>query len=740
MVNKFDHKNQSVEWNKQDNLYHQLAESVRGVMMAQFLQDGRITFISPSVMELLGYEAEWMHEKKLFEFLHPEDLNPVLNQLKACQTSSNVLVHCRLKNNKQRFLNFDLQLIPQWENEQLIGINGLLKPIITPSKVSQEYEDYFNRQNIGGAIFDHELILQKVNVKLTQILDCQPENLIGRSLESLLTTEDRGQVKNLLRKLKEGEEVRSKVRMYRYQGSMIWADLSLAPLEIESGQVISMVGNFVDITKQEEKMNQVEALERQYRLIADNVTDVISIHNLGGNYRYVSPSVAKVFGYNMDELIGKLPYDLIHPNDLDEFKNLHYQLLFPDSSKVLEYRFKKKNGAYIWVETSAKSVGNGIYEPFEFICVTRDITERKLSEKFLLEKEATTRALLNAPLDEITVFDEDSLLIDCNETFLARKKKLREEVLGLTDLQLYGLKQPIHQVIKNKIPVVYEQIREGKYYENITFPIIENLKASKVAIFSRDISERKQYEDNLKLNEQKLASQNESLRIMNEELDNFAYRTSHDLRAPLSSVLGLLDLLEISVDCIERDKYLGLIRKSIKKLDDFVLDILNFSRNNRLELQLEAIHFSMVEEILQGLLIEDLNSIKTTVNVKQDGMFYSDRYRLKFIFNNLISNSIRYANPRSEGSWIDIDITSSNEKATITISDNGIGISNEHQPNVFGMFYRATNMNAGSGLGLYIVKQAVDKLGGKINLESKIGTGTKIEIIIPNHLHNPVNR
>jgi signal transduction histidine kinase len=120
------------------------------------------------------------------------------------------------------------------------------------------------------------------------------------------------------------------------------------------------------------------------------------------------------------------------------------------------------------------------------------------------------------------------------------------------------------------------------------------------------------------------------------------------------------------------------------------------------------------------------------ISIDETFPLFSDAIRLSIIFNNLISNSIKYRHPRKEKSFFSVSIKVYSEKAVITVEDNGIGIGEKYLDKIFNMFFRATEKSEGSGLGLYIVKEALDKLKGCIKVESIINNGTKFIIEIPN--------
>jgi signal transduction histidine kinase len=234
--------------------------------------------------------------------------------------------------------------------------------------------------------------------------------------------------------------------------------------------------------------------------------------------------------------------------------------------------------------------------------------------------------------------------------------------------------------------------------------------------------------------QEKIITQNEELKKINKELDSFVYKASHDLRAPLTSILGLVNLAEkINPAESELSEYFAHIRKSVTKLDEFVKELIDHSRNIRLAIVPEVIDFnSLTEEVFQNLsYMESAAKVKRKISVQSPVLFKSDKTRLKIILSNLIDNAFRY-NFVPHNPYVNIIIQNDTQVATIVVEDNGIGIAPHHLTKIFDMFYRATEDKTGSGLGLYIVKETVEKLNGKIEVTSKLGEGTRFKVSIPN--------
>ena len=254
---------------------------------------------------------------------------------------------------------------------------------------------------------------------------------------------------------------------------------------------------------------------------------------------------------------------------------------------------------------------------------------------------------------------------------------------------------------------------------------LETMVQQRTRALNEEINIRKETEE-------KIARTNRELSKRNAELDNFVYSVSHDLRAPIASVLGLINLAKKDKDISMKHMYLEMINKSALQQDDFIKEILDQSRNSRLEVKREEIMFEpLIDETFSQLKFATSagQSVERVVTVDQKQPFYSDRWRLKVILNNIISNAIRYRNGKDP--VIKVDVLINDNLASVAIQDNGKGIESEHLPNVYKMFYRATDDGAGSGLGLYIVKEAIDKLNGQIDIQSELGKGTIVRLAIP---------
>jgi signal transduction histidine kinase len=241
-------------------------------------------------------------------------------------------------------------------------------------------------------------------------------------------------------------------------------------------------------------------------------------------------------------------------------------------------------------------------------------------------------------------------------------------------------------------------------------------------------------ERELIMKENTAIQKNEELQKVNDELDRFVYSVSHDLRSPLSSILGLTNIARASNDPKEIHDILNMINGRIMAQDHFIKEIIDYARNARTEVVPEPVNVSqLVNEISDSLKFNhNADKISFQINIDPEFVLTVDRIRLSIVLNNLISNSIKYHDFRKENPFISIKY----DKVlhALQVQDNGSGIKAEHQEKIFRMFYRGSDKSTGSGLGLFITKEAVAKLNGRIEVQSTFGEGSTFTVYLP-HLN-----
>lgn len=218
----------------------------------------------------------------------------------------------------------------------------------------------------------------------------------------------------------------------------------------------------------------------------------------------------------------------------------------------------------------------------------------------------------------------------------------------------------------------------------------------------------------------------------NDELNRFVYSTSHDLRSPLASVMGILNLARMENSVDDPNNYMGMIETCMNKMDIFIQKIIEYYKSIRVDEDKTEIDFGVMLKESIDICKMQKPMVEFNLNVDQKVKFVNDSFRISIIIDNLISNAVKYQKATSSNPQVNVSVKATDAMAQIEIEDNGIGIVEEHLNNIFKMFFRSTTHVNGLGIGLYIVKEALSRIGGEISVSSTYGEGTTFKITIPN--------
>lgn len=367
----------------------------------------------------------------------------------------------------------------------------------------------------------------------------------------------------------------------------------------------------------------------------------------------------------------------------------------------------------------------------------KNITKQKIAEDTIQYNQQMLSSISQNIQEAIYRSTPNEGLIYANDAFA--------KLFGYEENELFGIRLADFYADAHKRDEILQKLLQGKTINNeevllrkkdgslfwALMSVIAHKDNDKIYFDGaiRDITESKAVQEQLE-------AQNEELKKINSELDRFVYSASHDLKAPLASVLGLINIAKLEKDAEMIIKYMQMMEQSIIKLDNFIKDIIDYSRNARLEMIFEETDVeSLIQNTYENLqYLEKSSVIDKQIFIEKHSPCYIDTKRLAIILNNLLSNAINYHNTQKENPFIKVSVIVNHQSIRISVIDNGIGIAQEHLNRIFEMFYRASYDSKGSGLGLYIVKETVHKLNGKIIVHSELGEGTKFEITLPNHI------
>ncbi len=481
------------------------------------------------------------------------------------------------------------------------------------------------------------------------------------------------------------------------------------------------------------------ALSLNYFILLVNITNGVSVYLYGtdANYQVYYIPIAFVIVLVMREL---------------SFIQRLFIIIIPLVSLYLLYFQLPQNGILPTTEMEIKQMATtntisclliSFFVAYFYVIALRKTEEEKgLSEK---QRDQTVQLFHNVfdriPMD-VVLFDLEGKFLYLSK-FAMKDEELRKWIIGKSNLDYFIRRNSQLELGRNreerfnecvstlKTVEYFEEFVNGKgekrnLWRNFV-PVLDGGKLIYVVGFGTDITD-------IRESERKLSDQNEELKSLNEELDRMVYGASHDLRAPIATVMGLIELSQLEQNIETIQEYLRFMSISLHKLERFIQDLTNYSRNRRLALELEKISVQeMAENVYKMVLPVDVENFQLEFVDLSEVPLVTDRRRMEIVFNNLISNAIKYRNrntnhiPRLNITWKVTD-----KETTLIFEDNGKGISSEHLNKVFQMFYRAHPDLPGTGIGLFIVSETIRFLQGSIQVESEEGRWTRFTIQIPN--------
>lgn len=483
------------------------------------------------------------------------------------------------------------------------------------------------------------------------------------------------------------------------------------------------------LAEKDRQIKELKAELEKYQSAAKGANDGLWDWDFRSNEPFVSQPWKSMLGISEDDIVDMraLWESLLHPDDKEKALKAFKDFISGQSQKYYqEFRMRHSNGSYKWILSKAQALRDEDGTAIRVSGSHTDITERKLVTDALKKSEEKYRNLFQNSL--VAMFRcrlDDGHIIEANDKFW--------QLLGDEKRKVYpsGYNMFVNERERKQL---FEKLKQEGYIDNAELQV----KTAEDSILWVSFSAVSYPDDNIMECIFKDISQTKEnlleLQKVNFELDSFVYHASHDLRSPLRSILGLIDLYRIESEQKVKEECIEKIEGSVKRLDDLVMELLSISRNDRVN----------DPHVDVNLMVEINHSISSYYNASNtDGLemitkviqkipFKSDLTRVRIILNNLISNAIKYRSFHKARTYVYIEAVVDEEKLTLVVKDNGEGIEESKLPHIFDMFYRATEKSEGSGLGLYIVKKVADNLEAKIDVESMELEGTTFTVTIPN--------
>jgi PAS domain S-box-containing protein len=514
---------------------------------------------------------------------------------------------------------------------------------------------------------------------------------------------------------------------------------SYSPLFDTQGNTLSVIGVSFDITESKKTEEVLRKNEFRLRTLFNSASDAIFMMD-NRTFTDCNEATLRIFQCTKDQIVGQTPYRFspaLQPDGRTSEESAMEKINAALSGipQFFEWRHIRYDGTSFEAEVSLNRLD--LEDEVYIQAMVRDVSERKRAE----EENKRLAMVANTTTNIVILADAEGKIEWVNPAFTRITEYTLEEVKGKKPgsiLQGPESNCDVINLMRGRLSAglgfkdveILNYTKEKKpYWVSIEVQPIYD-RAGKVIQFvaiQSDITERK-------ATQQALLDRNEELVKINAELDRFVYSASHDLRAPIASLLGLIEVARLEKDITNIETLLDMQKKSLLRLDRFIKDIVDHSRNMRLSVESEPVNFdNVVNSTFEQLqFMENVNRLRKSISIRQAAEFYTSSTRLHIVFNNLISNAIKYADLRKDDPFLEITVEANETAAEIRIRDNGEGIPAESQSRIFDMFYRASGKGTGSGLGLYIVKEAIQKLNGTIEVESQYAKGTTFTVRVPN--------
>ncbi|RLC92241.1 MAG: hypothetical protein DRI39_08580 [Chloroflexi bacterium] len=586
-----------------------------------------------------------------------------------------------------------------------------------------------------------------VNPTFERLLGYSESELVGMDPMMLVSPDDRSMVRENAVKMLKG--MRTSPYEFRYvtrSGESKWVMETVSSIQYEGRQ--AALGYFMDITGLKETEWALRESERRYRLLAENITDVIFCTDMDLRPIYVSPSIERLLGYTVEESMSRTPIEAMTPESLQVAVDAlaaevakGYRDRDRFRPRVRELEFRRKDGSTVWAEVRVSLIRDEAGQATEVLGVMSDVTKRKKMEQELRKSEASlARAQRVARLgnwdwdivnDELRFSEEIYRIfglstrdrVSGHDTFLESvHPEDREFVRKAFDQALYERKtySPDYRIVlpDGSERVVHEQVE-------ITYD--ENGMATRVVGTVQDITEIRD-----------LAKKVIEYEEMNKFKSNLLSTVSHELRTPLATIKGYCTLLldyDKRLRGGEKREYLESIDKATERLAELVNHLLDMSRLEAGLLKLDRAPTSVAKLVQEAVAEAKMRDQGHEIVLDLQGRLPRlnlDARRIRQVLDNLLDNAVKYSEP---GTRVMVEARQVGLELVVSIRDSGMGIPRDSLDRVFDLMYRVEQRLAsdtrGAGLGLAICKGLVEAHGGRIWVESEPGKGSTFHFALP---------
>jgi len=725
LLNRFSYKQKS------EKRLKQLAEAaIEGIA---FHDKGIILEANQKFLELTGYSSEEIIGIDVLKLIIPSDKHKVINSISSTGRTIYEVTH--LRKDGSQFLSEVLSRPMTYKNRNIkvVSIKDLTEKKIAEKKLKEtemKFSTLVETSPDGVVIVNNQLKIEYASKTFFELFGIKIlDRVIGHEITNYISQEYLLKLKIDIKNMFEGNyDGISEYGAVKFDGTVFFIECNGEILKDSDNNVVGVFIIIRDITERKLIENALIESETRFKGLFDNAKDGIIIHDKNFKIIDVNPYVSQILEYNYKELIN---FEFVSIISNEYFNKLSAEKIL-EKNKTIELEVFTKNNKKIYIQLSLSRLS--IANSDNYLSIIRDITEQKIAEDQLKKSEEKYRTLTE--LLPATVCE-----LDLSGNFIFKNKNSYQmfgyEFSDNLDNAFSTVVVSEHNKIKENMKrIMSGEIIEGQEYTGIKkdgshFPIMiysSLLSQKSVPVGFRsiiiDISTRKKYEEELK-------SIAENLKISNATKDKMFSIIAHDLRGPIGNLKAMMELLlenPEEFELAEITEILSSLKDSSVSTYDLLENLLNWAKSQQ----------GLIEYIpdvydIKAITINSINSqkpnaenkkIKIINHIPQGIKVICDVNMIRTVLRNLISNAIKFT---KENGKIEISHILDNKTVTISVKDTGIGIETQNISKIFNeneyFTTYGTNREKGSGLGLNLCKEFIEKNNGKIWVESTYGQG-----------------
>ena len=732
--------------NEAENKYRQIFENIQDVYYRTDF-NGIITEISPSIKRYSNYADKDVIGKPIANFyVNPNDRLRLLQEIQEKGEAADFEILLKGKNDINVWTSVNAHFIFD-ENGQIEGVEGSLRDLTERKQAQKKSELALSLLQATLDSTADGILVVDLSGKITSY-NKQFRLMFNHSQEILDAGEDSAIINSVLSLIKDPDQFVSKIQfLYDHPESESYDTIEFKDgrvLERHScpqrldGEPIARVWNFRDVTVRKKYEEQLQLMAHTLK----SINESISITDINNQILFVNAAFQKTYGYTHEnELIGK-NISIVRSFDNDPETADKILKITADTGWQGELQNRKKDGTDFPISLSTSIVQNEKGETLGMVGVAVDISQRKQAEKAIQESELKYRNLIETMPDGVYRSTPEGKFVEVNEAMVKMLGYESKEELMAIDIKTQLYFQPddreslVLQINPEELDVYPLKKKDGSaiWIEDHGWYIKDdNGNILFHEGISRDVTDRK-------MAEIQLQKYSEELQELNATKDKFFSIIAHDLKTPFSGIIGLSEIVKdeakhLDIETIEQ--YAGMIHSTSKNTFQLLENLLDWARIQRSQISFRPISIilkKLVNEVVE-LMEEKSNSKMIAVlnNIPDNVIVSADEDMLKTVLRNLVSNALKFTPVDGK---IEIHVVSKENSFEISVKDTGTGMKQEDINKIFrigsSFSKRGTENENGTGLGLVLCKEFVEKQGGKIWVESKEGKGSTFTFSIKN--------